>query len=185
MAGEWMSSGCLRPVGFRNVARLADQPSRSWPYAWVGRRCSCVRRGMLSTRVGPIAVSRVRASRGLAGAACALVGGEGRRDPGAVHMIGKGLAPGAPRHVVLAMGGLVTAVDTPIRLPRAVFGMMTILSQFTTESWPSPLARPTGISTDRPRAVEVTGATVTCIRCGMTISRVRTRTGRALSRCAM
>ncbi len=38
--------------------------------------------GMLSTRVGPIAISRVRASRELAGAAWALVGGEGRRDPG-------------------------------------------------------------------------------------------------------
>ena len=72
----------------------------------------------------------------------------------------------------------------PTRSPRAVFGIVTILSQFTTESWPSPLARPTGISMDRPRAVEVTGATVTCVRCGMTISRVRTRTGRALSRCA-
>lgn len=48
----------------------------------------------------------------------------------------------------------------PIRSPRAVFEIVTILSQFTTESWPMPLACPTGISTDRPRVADVTGATV-------------------------
>src|SRR5438045_2844802 len=37
---------------------------------------------MLPARVNPIAVSRVRSACELAGAACALVGGERRRDPG-------------------------------------------------------------------------------------------------------
>lgn len=73
----------------------------------------------------------------------------------------------------------------PIRSPSVVFGIVTILSQFTTESWPRPLAWPTGISTDRPRAADVSGATVICVRSGMTTSRVSTRTGRALSRRAI
>jgi hypothetical protein len=47
--------------------------------AWSGSRRSC---GMLSARVSPIAVFRVRSARELAGAARALVGGEGSRDPG-------------------------------------------------------------------------------------------------------
>ena len=73
----------------------------------------------------------------------------------------------------------------PIRSPMAIFAIVTILSQFTTESWSRPLACPTGISTDRPRAVDVIGATVICVRSGMTSSRVSTRTGRALSRRAI
>jgi hypothetical protein len=48
---------------------------------------------MLPARVGPIAVSRVRASRGLAGAACALVSGEGCEDPG-VAPRGRLVTPG-------------------------------------------------------------------------------------------
>jgi hypothetical protein len=43
------------------------------------------------------------------------------------------------------------------------------------------LAAPIGTSVDRPRIVPVIGATVTVLRCGRTISRVKTSTGRAWS----
>src|SRR5580698_9996912 len=60
-----------------------------------------------------------------------------------------------------------------------------MLSQLTTEGPARPLSVSTGTSVESPRMVVVIGATVTVFRCGRTSSRVRTSTGRALSRCAM
>src|ERR1700691_2892774 len=73
----------------------------------------------------------------------------------------------------------------PICTPRALVGIVLMLSQLTTEGPARPFAVSTGTSLESPRIVVVIGATVTVERRGRTSSRVRTRTGRALSRCAM
>src|SRR5829696_7609794 len=60
-----------------------------------------------------------------------------------------------------------------------------MLSQLTTEGPARPLALLTGTSVESPRIVVVIGAIVRVVICGRTSSRVRIRTGRALSSRAM
>src|SRR6266496_2385532 len=63
--------------------------------------------------------------------------------------------------------------------------MVWMLSQLIALGWSRPFCGPTRTSVDRPRMVLVMGATVTLVRRGRISSRVRTTTGRGLSRRAM
>lgn len=58
------------------------------------------------------------------------------------------------------------------------------LSRFATDGCRIPSSGPSGTSVDRPRMVEVTGAMITEWRSRPNGSRVRTMTGRVLSRSA-
>lgn len=60
-------------------------------------------------------------------------------------------------------------------------GTVAIESRLTTDSWSSPLRRPTITSLLTPRTLVVIGATVTKSRAALTASRVSTSTGRVLS----
>src|SRR5664280_2963842 len=60
--------------------------------------------------------------------------------------------------------------------------MVTTLSREMTLSYSSPFADPTGTSLLSPLAVDVIGATVTFVMAARAAARVRTTTGRVLSR---
>ncbi len=72
----------------------------------------------------------------------------------------------------------------PTVRPSADDGMVTTLSTATAHSWSRPFAGPTGTSLPSPFTVVVMGATVTFVIAPRAASRVSTRTGRVLSRCA-
>lgn len=89
--------------------------------------------------------------------------------------------------ILIASASSLSCEDSrkPSCRPRLALGMVWMLSQLTTLSRSRPLAGPTGTSVEMPRTVEVIGATVTRARWGRISSRVRTTTGRTLSRRAV
>src|SRR5690625_661468 len=70
----------------------------------------------------------------------------------------------------------------PTVRPNRRAGMVVTLSTDAAHSWSRPFARPRSTSLDSPLIVEVTGATVTFVMTPRAASRVRTTTGRVLSR---